>query len=161
MGEVVLEEKLGRGSYSPITIMAKPFNNESLFLVRGVLIETSKVLESLSNVAGVQTFLLGVDPHNPQDLGFLGGTLIGREYYRGLRGGGTAGASSFKAYALKRMPSVSQEEALTREVSVPPIPVAPPAARSARQTKIDLYEAIRSQLRCVYITFLALVSSPS
>lgn len=149
MGEVVLEEKLGRGSCSPFTLWQSSFGNES-FLVRSVLIETSKALESLADVAGVQTFLLAVDPHNPQDMGFLGGSLIGREYYRGLRGGGTAGASSFKTYAQKRMPSASQEEAHIPEVSVQQNPVAPPAVRSARQTKVDLYEVIRSQLRYVY-----------
>ncbi|KAF9450899.1 hypothetical protein P691DRAFT_424043 [Macrolepiota fuliginosa MF-IS2] len=118
-----------------------------MFSVRNILIEASKVLESLAEVSGVQSFLLAVDPSNPHDAGFLGGSLIGREYYRGLRGGGTAGAGSFKTYAQKRAPS-SRDEADTRESSVRSSP-APPTFRSARQAKVELYEAIRLQLRTV------------
>ncbi|KAJ3567406.1 hypothetical protein NP233_g6385 [Leucocoprinus birnbaumii] len=115
--------------------------------VRNILIETSKVLESLSEVLGIQSFILAVDPQNSQDAGFLGGSLVGREFYRGLRGGGTAGASSFKSYAQKRLPSI-QDEVTMQDASTHSSP-APPTARSARQVKVDLYEAIRSQLRKV------------
>ncbi|KAF5359769.1 hypothetical protein D9756_003466 [Leucocoprinus leucothites] len=115
--------------------------------VRNVLIETSKVLESLSEVLGVQSFILAVDPQNPHDGGFLGGSLVGREFYRGLRGGGTAGASSFKIYAQKRVPS-TQEEVVMQDSSTHSSP-APPTVRPSRQVKVDLYETIRSQLRNV------------
>lgn len=125
----------------------------SSFTVREILIETSKVLESLSEVLGVQSFVLAVDPQDPEDAGFLGGSLVGREFYRGLRGGGTAGASSFKTFAQKRFPSAqAQEEAIVQEALTQSSPV-PPATRSARQIKVDLYETTRSQLRCVYDFF--------
>ncbi|KAF7771625.1 hypothetical protein Agabi119p4_5936 [Agaricus bisporus var. burnettii] len=115
--------------------------------VRNVLVEASKVLESLSSVTGIQSFLLAVDPHDPQDAGFLGGSIIGREYYRGLRGGGIAGASSFKTFLHKRLPT-QQEEIDIRETS--PHPTRTPAAtRTAKKAKLELYESIRSQLRQV------------
>ncbi|KXN84746.1 hypothetical protein AN958_12173 [Leucoagaricus sp. SymC.cos] len=116
--------------------------------VRNILIETSKVLESLSEVTGVQSFILAVNPHDPQDAGFLGGSLIGREFYRGIRGGGSAGASSFKAYAQKRLPTAIQEEIVMQDASTHSSP-APSTIRSARQVKVELYESIRSQLRKV------------
>lgn len=106
------------------------------------------MLESLSNVTGIQSFLLAVDPHDPQDAGFLGGSIIGREYYRGLRGGGIAGASSFKTFVHKRLPA-QQEEIDIREPSPHPSP-NPPAIRTAKKVKVELYETIRSQLRCVF-----------
>ncbi len=123
-----------------------------------MLIDTSKALESLADLTGVQSFLLAVDPHSPHDMGFLGGSLVGREYYRGLRGGGTAGAGFFKAYAQKRVPSTSQEEVDSQVVTAQSNPVAPPVVRSARQTKVDLYEIIRSQLRYVLCTTLGLLT---
>ena len=111
------------------------------------------MLESLSEVLGVQSFVLAVDPQDPQDAGFFGGSLVGREFYRGLRGGGTAGASSFKTFAQKRFSSAqAQEEAVVQETSTQPSPAAP-TARSARQIKVDLYETIRSKLRCIHHSF--------
>jgi len=107
------------------------------------------VLESLSEVLGIQSFVLAVDPQDPQDAGFLGGSLVGREFYRGLRGGGTAGASSFKTFAQKRFSSVQAQEEVVQEASTQSSP-APPTTRSARQIKVDLYETIRSQLRCAH-----------
>lgn len=109
------------------------------------------MLESLSEVLGVQSFILAVDPQDIQDAGFLGGSLIGREFYRGIRGGGTAGASAFKTYAQKRLPT-TQEEPVTQDSSTRSSP-APQTVRSAKQVKVDLYESIRSQLRCVGFHF--------
>lgn len=135
-----------RGSHNFIHL---PFNTLTVINVpvRNVLVEASKVLESLSSVTGIQSFLLAVDPHDPQDTGFLGGSIIGREYYRGLRGGGIAGASSFKTFLHKRLPT-QQEEIDIRETSPHPTPT-PAATRTAKKAKLELYESIRSQLRCV------------
>lgn len=48
--------------------------------------ESSRLLESLGSVSGIQSFLLAVDPStsDPDDA-FLGGTVTGREFWRGLR----------------------------------------------------------------------------
>ena len=40
----------------------------------------SQELESLETLAGVQSFFLVVNPHDPDDQGFLGGTVVGREF---------------------------------------------------------------------------------
>ncbi|KAI0303751.1 hypothetical protein B0F90DRAFT_1319989 [Multifurca ochricompacta] len=68
--------------------------------IRDILLSTSQVLESLQDIAGVQSFFLAINPNDADDEGFLGGTTLGREFWRSLRGGGTAGAKSLKSLAL-------------------------------------------------------------
>jgi hypothetical protein len=145
--QVIPETKDARGTWYTAPRPNYCADNDQ-HTVRSVLVEASKVLESLSSVTGVQSFLLAVDPHDPQDAGFLGGSIVGREYYRGLRGGGVAGASSFKTFVQKCLPT-QQEEIDVREPSPRPASPIPPAMRTAKKVKVELYESIRSQLRCV------------
>lgn len=61
----------------------------------------SDTLQSLQVVAGYQSFFLTVNPNDKSDEGFLGGTILGREFWRGHRGCGAAGALAFKLYCQK------------------------------------------------------------
>lgn len=116
-------------------------------VVRTVLTDTSRALESLSEVSGVQSFVLAVDPNNPDDIGFLGGSVVGREFWRGLRGGGDAGAKSFKVYCYRdnepqSTSSTNQEEGSSRGGPSGLVKVGP-----AKSIKSDLYENVRKALR--------------
>ncbi|KAG6817689.1 hypothetical protein H0H87_005448 [Tephrocybe sp. NHM501043] len=115
--------------------------------VRSVLCDVSNLLESLFEIAGIQSFVLAVDPLSASDAGFLGGTVVGREYWRGLRGGGDAGAKGFKAFCLRDL-----------ESSFPQIPRPDPSVINstlpaklppARSLKTELYDGIRKALRTV------------
>jgi len=117
--------------------------------VRSVLCDTSRMLESLCEVSGVQSFVLAVDPSNPSDMGFLGGSVAGREFWRGFRGGGEAGAKSFKVHCLRDLESqgtspFSREEGPSSRASSVAAKLAP-----ARSLKNDLYESVRKALRAV------------
>lgn len=114
-----------------------------MFLVRSILCDASLILESLSAVSSTQSWLLAIDPSNPSDQGFLGGSVVGREFWRGLRGGGVPGARAFKAHcatflsqaeASQNSSNVGKPE---RHVSIPP----------AKSIKSELYESVRNALR--------------
>ncbi|CAA7266994.1 unnamed protein product [Cyclocybe aegerita] len=115
--------------------------------VRSILRDTSRILESLSETSGVESFLLAVDPHEPTDAGFLGGSLRGREFWRGMRGGGEGGARLFKSHLVnqlqtqQRVTAVVQTRDLERQVSTPP------KGGPSRSIKTELYESVRSALR--------------
>ena len=120
-----------------------------VILVRDVLCDTSRVLESLSEVAGVQSFILAVDPSEPSDCGFLGGSVVGREFWRGLRGGGEGGARAFKAHSinhLQRQPASSKN---TVNIQTSSSSLAKGGA--ARSLKNELYESVRNALRYALI----------
>ncbi|KAG6862548.1 hypothetical protein C0995_000096 [Termitomyces sp. Mi166 len=108
------------------------------------------MLESLFKVAGVQSFILAVDPINSSDGGFLGGTVVGREFWRGMRNGGDTGAKAFKAHCFRDLESYlpagsSEDHPLSLPNAVPTPPKLPPA----RSLKTDLYDAVRKALRTV------------
>jgi hypothetical protein len=119
----------------------------SVVLVRNVLCDTSRVLESLSEVAGVQSFILAVDPSETSDNGFLGGSVVGREFWRGLRGGGEGGARSFKTYSLNYL----QQHASRNTVHIPKPSTPLPKAGPAKSLKNELYESVRNALRYALI----------
>lgn len=78
-----------------------------------------------------------MDQNDPSEEGFLGGTLTGREFWRGMRGGGSIGAKAFKAHCLKNNPSTS----------------ATPHKRATASTiKADVYNGCRDALRSVNLT---------
>ena len=117
--------------------------------VRAVLCDTSRILENLSSTAGVQSFVLAVDPTEPSDGGFLGGSVVGREFWRGLRGGGEHGAKAFKAHCNAHLQNTvtdrgtSQPPTAGRRFSTPSLS----NAASAKSIKNELYEGARSALR--------------
>src|ERR1700730_12351442 len=114
-----------------------------------ILHNTSQALESLHATSGVQSFLVAVDPtHGPTNIlpgaGFLGGTIVGREFWRGMRGGGEAGATAFRAYCAKAPSKTAQSV-----VSDGPTPgtAQGSSAPNAGALKTELYAAIRTALR--------------
>ncbi|KAJ6531817.1 hypothetical protein B0H19DRAFT_1188711 [Mycena capillaripes] len=114
--------------------------------VNSVLSDASRILESLCDASGVQSFLLAVDPSNPAGSGFLGGSVLGREYWRGHRGGGDAGAKAFKLHCFKSGAQTavsSNAEASSSKIASPAMPKVAPS----RSLKTDLYEAVRKALR--------------
>ncbi|KAJ7707703.1 hypothetical protein B0H17DRAFT_1033677, partial [Mycena rosella] len=111
--------------------------------VKAVLSDASRILESLCDASGVQSFLLAVDPSDTAGSGFLGGSVLGREYYRGQRGGGDAGAKAFKVHCLKNVAptAVSANAEASSSTSTTP------KISAARSVKADLYEGVRKALR--------------
>lgn len=125
-----------------------------LLSVHEALRHTSTALESLHDVAGLQSFFLVVNPKDPMDEGFLGGTMIGREFWRGHRGCGTAGARAFKLYSEKSSPNF-----VTSADTTPLLPMTrgaasqidPPVSKKgpAGSLKAEVYSSVRNALRFV------------
>jgi len=138
---------------SAVSVLGTTSENdrERLARVRSVLCDISRMLESLYDASGVQSFLLAVDPHydNAVDSGaFLGGSIHGREFWRGLRGGGEAGAKAFKLHCTKHVElSLNSDEdtASSGKTSQTPSSKTLPA----RSLKTELYESVRKALRSV------------
>ncbi|KAH9972867.1 hypothetical protein BGW80DRAFT_1313037 [Lactifluus volemus] len=100
--------------------------------VRNILLTTSQVLESLQTAAGVQSFVLAVNPYDAGDEGFLGGTPLGRDFWRNLRGGGTAGAKALKSLAVSTLQSTSSSSS---------------QKDTAHSVKSEVYARVRNLLR--------------
>lgn len=118
-----------------IAYLFRPQQPERQELVGSILMDMSTALETLNAVAGTEAFLLAVDPADSTAESFLGGSLIAREFWRGLRHGGDAGAKSFRQYCLKAQ-------------STPPQP-SDSSTQQARQVKSQLYDLVRQSLRTV------------
>lgn len=88
--------------------------------------------------------MLAVDPSEPTDIGFLGGSLIGREFWRGMRGGGEPGARTFKAHCVVHLP---KKAVLLEQPPPPPTSPTPLKYTPAMSVKAELYERVRSALR--------------
>ncbi|KAI0359858.1 hypothetical protein OH77DRAFT_873452 [Trametes cingulata] len=122
-----------------------------------VLLDVSQQLESLEALAGLQSFFLVVDPNDQTDEGFLGGTVQGREFWRGHRGCGAAGAQAFKARCTRTAqafqayatPVAAIDPMLfpTPPLSQAPVITASKGSGSARELKTELYAAMRDALR--------------
>ncbi|CDO73723.1 hypothetical protein BN946_scf185015.g51 [Trametes cinnabarina] len=121
-------------------------------LIRRVLLNVSEQLQSLETIAGLQSFFLVVDPRDQRDEGFLGGTVLGREFWRGHRGGGSSGARLFKARCQGQAWPSSHPTAATTGSILPLMAASPLATQatpkgSARELKAALYAAMRDALR--------------
>lgn len=103
----------------------------------------SRTLETLHAISGIHSFLLAVDPTDPTDEGFLGGTLHGREFWRGFRHGGEAGARAFQQYCAKHSEEMND--------------VAETSASHAKSVKAELYDAVRQSLRYAFIISFSLL----
>lgn len=121
-------------------------------LVRRVLCHTSHTLEILQQTADVHALVLSCDLINPESLGFLGGSPLGREYWRQLRGGGFEGAQKLKEFVRRNKNKASAVN--IRDVGNVGVPlvdekpvVAGPKKTPAGVTRNDLYIAIRDNLR--------------
>lgn len=121
-------------------------SNDKRERIQGALRSISQTLETLETTLSVQSFILAVDPFNPSDDGFLGGTTTGREFWRGLRGGGAPGALAFKEHcrvSLEPQPSIA---------GTPPFsaPATPKSKKTpASLLKSEVYAAVRAALRFV------------
>lgn len=120
-----------------------------LSLVRTTLCDASRILESLFETAGVQSFLLAVDPVDAADGGFLGGSLIGREFWRRMRNGGETGAKAFKTYCVKYMPASQPLFEQAQQSSSADVTDADATVKrtTAKNVKSELYERAREALR--------------
>ncbi|KAI0649105.1 hypothetical protein C8Q79DRAFT_948831 [Trametes meyenii] len=120
-------------------------------LVPRILMAVSQQLESLETLVGLQSFFLVVDPTNQDDDGFLGGSVQGREFWRGHRGCGAAGAQAFKARCARAAPALHTHhtsaavDAVFQQSSIQP--PATGTKGSARELKGELYAAMRDALR--------------
>ncbi|KAA1467527.1 hypothetical protein DENSPDRAFT_832607 [Dentipellis sp. KUC8613] len=111
--------------------------------IHSVLVATSRSLESLHATTGIHSFFVVVDPDKPDDDGFLGGTLLGREFWRGLRAGGASGARAFHAQAVQAAQGTTSGSGAT------PIPAvsATPSKLPSHQLKAEVYAGVRAALR--------------
>ena len=108
----------------------------------------------MSEVAGVQSFILAVDPSEPSESGFLGGSVIGREFWRGFRGGGEGGARAFKAHSISHLQGQTASKStvhITKSSSLPP------KGGTSRSLKNELYESVRNALRYALIFSLTFI----
>jgi hypothetical protein len=116
--------------------------------VLNVLRSTSQILESLQVAAGVQSFVLAINPNDPDDEGFLGGSSLGREFWRSLRGGGTAGAKALKSLAI----STLQNSTSSSQVALHGTGTPSRQRETAHSLKSEVYARVRTSLRDVFDT---------
>jgi len=106
------------------------------------------MLESLHFTAGVQSFVLAINPNDAEDEGFLGGSSLGREFWRSLRGGGTAGVKTLKSLAISTLQnSIPLAPAALHGTGIPSQP-----RETAHTLKSDVYARVRALLRDVFVT---------
>lgn len=123
-------------------------------LVWNVLASVSHILESLHDIFSVESFVLAVDPEeSPQagettSAGFLGGSIQGREFWRGLRTGGESGARAFKEQCIKNQ---KPGAIVTVDSTINASPSA--SKQSSKNVKLDLYDSMRKALRSVGLPF--------
>ena len=136
----------------------------------------SDALESLQVVSGHHSFFLVVNPNDEADKGFLGGTTLGREFWRGHRGCGAAGAQAFKLFCQKATNpefstlNVTQVLQQPQSDAVPSVGVFPypanvsttmianphsnvPKKNQASVIKAEVYASIRNAIRYVSLLF--------
>lgn len=106
------------------------------------------MLESLQVTAGVQSFLLAINPNDTEDEGFLGGSSLGREFWRSLRGGGTAGAKALKSLAI----SAFQNSTLSSQAALHGTGIPSRQRETAHSLKSEVYARVRTLLRDVFDT---------
>ncbi|KAI0690165.1 hypothetical protein BC835DRAFT_1417985 [Cytidiella melzeri] len=120
----------------------------------------SDALESLHFVVGYQSFFLIVNPKDDGDQGFLGGTILGREFWRGHRGCGAAGAQAFKLFCQKAgassisghmQPSTTvqnmQSVVIPQPVNLPTANSTAPKKGAASSVKAEVYASVRNAIR--------------
>ncbi|KAH9960846.1 hypothetical protein BC827DRAFT_366960 [Russula dissimulans] len=111
--------------------------------IRNILLSTSRMLESLHAAAGVQSFVLAINPNDTEDEGFLGGSPLGREFWRSLRGGGTAGVKALKSLAI----STLRDSSPSSHVAPRGTGIPSRQRETAHTLKSDVYARVRALLR--------------
>lgn len=83
--------------------------------------------------------------------GFLGGSLIGREFWRRMRNGGESGARSFRTYCMKEMLIALNipQQGCSGDVVADASPETTTVTKrtTAKNVKSELYEKTRAALR--------------
>lgn len=82
-----------------------------------------------------------MNPSDPTDEGFLGGTPLGREFWRGHRGCGASGSKAFGLFCQKALQN--QAQSTPRSASQP----GPGGAKKASEVKAEVYLAVRNAVR--------------
>lgn len=106
------------------------------------------MLESLQVTAGVQSFVLAINPNDAEDEGFLGGSSLGREFWRSLRGGGTAGAKALKSLSI----STLQNPTPSSQATLHGTGIPSRQRETAHSLKSEVYARVRTLLRDVFDT---------
>ncbi|KAF8917453.1 hypothetical protein CPB85DRAFT_1215200 [Mucidula mucida] len=105
--------------------------------IRTTLCDVSRILENLQTLSGVHSFMLAVDPTDPGMDGFLGGSWLGRDFWRNLRAGGDSGAKAFKVQCVKHLQATGEPSAAVESSHTTP----------AHALKSELYDKVRTSLR--------------
>ena len=113
--------------------------------VHNILSSTCQVLESLHVAAGVQSFVVAVNPNDAEDEGFLAGTPLGKEFWTSLRGGGSAGVKALKSLAISTFQDPSSPS--TSTFNGTGIPSR--QKETAHSLKSEVYARVRTLLRRV------------
>jgi hypothetical protein len=116
--------------------------NDKRSMMQNILKSTSQTLDDLLSTASIHSFFLAIDPYDTNDEGFLGGTVTGREFWRGLRGGGSVGAKAFRTHCLRVLSATSSPT--SSAVSLPALSRTP-----AGTIKAEVYSSVRNSLRHV------------
>ncbi len=109
------------------------------------------MLESLQATSGVQSFVLAINPNDAEDEGFLGGSALGREFWRSLRGGGLAGVKALKSLAVSTLQDTYSFNPTQHGTGIPFR-----QKETAHSLKSDVYARVRTLLRHVFNTPLSL-----
>jgi hypothetical protein len=124
---------------------------------RTILCNVSQTLESLEEVSGIHSFVLAVDASDGNDQGFLGGPVLGREFWRSLRGGGDGGVKTFKAHCLRHTEAATSSAILDAPLSHVATSATVLKRGPANSVKTEVYANVRNALRfrerCLYLCF--------
>lgn len=123
--------------------------------MNNVLRYTSQTLDALHDIAGLQSFFLVVNPCDPADEGFLGGTVLGREFWRGHRGCGVAGARAFQVQSMKAREEESAHNPMARVLLDQPamVNIPPQKKGPASSLKAEVYTGVRNAIRSISAPF--------
>lgn len=117
--------------------------------VYNILSSTCQLLESLLATAGVQSFVVAINPNDAEDEGFLGGTPLGKEFWTSLRGGGAAGAKALKSLAISTLQDPCSPSTSTFHATGAPSR----QKETAHSLKSEVYARVRTLLRRVCDSF--------
>jgi hypothetical protein len=97
-------------------------------------------LETLRDLSGLESFVVAVNPTTYTSESFVGGTSAGQGFWQNMRNGGDAGIRAFSTYARQQLEPPSSTADMGPEAISP--------VKSSKSTKSELYELIRTSLRC-------------
>jgi hypothetical protein len=120
----------------------KDKNTHALKILLSII---SSTLQKIHAVFSLDSMLLVVSPLDNSDA-WLGGSLIGREFWRGLRGGGDAGSRAFKNASKAAHDSLHGHSVSTLSSQTQDPPLVP---LKSQAIKSELVRVVRQKLRRV------------